>query len=503
MLPPVHRVLLSWVGRADLRAVDGGDQYGLGPIGQALAQLDFDEVRLLCNYPEPEGHAYLEWIRGRAGGTPVGFRQVFLSSPTDFADIHEAASLACREALEGDDVELNLHLSPGTPAMQAVWVLLGKSRFPAKFIESSPEQGARFVSIPFDIAADFVPAYLKDVDERAARAAAGESPPHAAFVDIIHRSPAMRRVIAKAQLVAPRNVSVLIEGESGTGKELLAKAIHAASPRDERDLVSVNCGAIPPTLLESELFGHKKGTFTGANSDRIGHFERANGSTLFLDEVGELPLDAQVKLLRVLQEKEVIRIGTSEPIPIDVRIIAATNRSLIEEVEAGRFREDLFYRLAVAVLRLPPIREREGDLALLVRALMEQVNKEAGNDVGLAPKELTPGALRVFLSHPWKGNVRELLNTLRRCTLWSTSDQITETEALESLHFGPRGRFRDLLHRPIEDGVDLPQLIVELKQHYMERALAATKGNRSEAARLCGLPGRQTLTNWMKKHGVS
>ena len=187
----------------------------------------------------------------------------------------------------------------------------------------------------------------------------------------------MVRLVEKAQQVALRNVPVLLEGESGTGKELFARAIHQHSPRRDEPFIAVNCGAIPQNLVESELFGHEKGAFTGANAPRKGHFESAHGGTLFLDEIGELPKDMQVRLLRVLQEGEVVRLGASRPISLDVRIVAATNRTLIEEVGEGRFREDLFYRIAVAYLKLPPLRERPGDLGLLIDHLIEQINRES------------------------------------------------------------------------------------------------------------------------------
>ena len=186
------------------------------------------------------------------------------------------------------------------------------------------------------------------------------------FNDIIHRSEVMQRVILKARRIAPRSIPVLIEGESGTGKELFARAIHDASPRKEKPFVAINCGAIPAELVESELFGHEKGAFTGANTARAGHFEAAHQGTIFLDEIGELPKGMQVKLLRTVQEGEVKRIGATQARKVDIRIIAATNRNLIDEVAAGNFREDLFYRLAVAVIKLPPLRERAGDVSLLI-----------------------------------------------------------------------------------------------------------------------------------------
>lgn len=208
-------------------------------------------------------------------------------------------------------------------------------------------------NLRFDISAEFLPDLLRQPDAQL-RSLSEERPAESAsFEDVQYRSDGMARLVEKARRVAVRNIPVLLEGESGTGKELFARAIHKHSPRKAAPFVAVNCGAIPPNLVEAELFGHEKGAFTGAQSRREGHFESAHGGTLFLDEIGELPQDVQVRLLRVLEEREVVRIGSSKPIAVDVRIIAATNRNLIEEVGAGRFREDLFYRLVVAYLNLP------------------------------------------------------------------------------------------------------------------------------------------------------
>ena len=318
---------------------------------------------LLSDYDEKAVGPYLKWLKARTT-TRIEVVHERLSGPTQFGEIYEAAVRGVQRAI-GDgqrEVALTFHLSPGTPAMAAVWILLGKTRFPAELIESSKEHGVRTASVPFDISADFIPDLLREQDERLRQGSAGEPPEAPEFADIIHRSRVMARLIQRARRVAVRNVPVLIEGESGTGKEMLARAIHRASPRRDRPFIAVNCGAIPAELVESELFGHEKGAFTGAEEPRKGYFEAADGGTLFLDEIGELPAPAQVKLLRVIQEGEVVRLGATKPLKVDVRIIAATNRTLTEEIAAGRFREDLFYRLAVAVLKIPPLRERTGDL---------------------------------------------------------------------------------------------------------------------------------------------
>ena len=386
--------------------------------------------------------------------------------------------------------------------MAAVWIILAKTRFPAELIESSPKHGVKTASVPFDISAEIIPDLLRGPDKRLENLTAGLSPEAPEFADIIHRSRAMARVIAKARRVAPRSVPVLIEGESGTGKELLARAIHRSSPRRHKPFKAVNCGAIPAELAESELFGHEKGAFTGADRTKVGYFEAANNGTLFLDEIGELSLSAQVKLLRVLQDGDVLRVGSTRPLKVDVRIIAATNRTLIEEIGKGHFREDLFYRLAVAGLHLPPLRERVSDLNLLFDRLLQQVNEEHAQEPGYEHKTISPGARNLLLSHPWPGNVRELLNTLHRTALWTPGRAIQSEDVQEALlpAIG-RGKSR-ILDRPLGDGLNLPDLLALVAKHYVMRALDETQGNKTRAAQLIGLSSYQTLTNWLKKYGL-
>jgi DNA-binding NtrC family response regulator len=366
--------------------------------------------------------------------------------------------------------------------MAAVWILLAKTRFPAELIQSSAEKGVEVARIPFDIAAEFLPDLLRQVDQRLSDRSAGIPPARAEFATIIHRSTVMQRLLQRAAKVAVRSVPVLIEGESGTGKELLARAIHAASPRQENPFIAVNCGAIPAELVESTLFGHKKGSFTGAIQDRPGVFEAAGEGTLFLDEVGELPLAAQVKLLRVLQEQQVTRVGETQELPVRARIIAATNRQLVTEIQAGRFCEDLFYRLAVAVLKIPPLREREGDLSLLIDRLLEQVDQEGAEDPGYAQKTLSPGTRNLLLTYPWPGNVRELLNTLQRAVLWSETAMIGEEDIREALLLFPARKGDKLLEQPLMPGFNLSDLLGKVSRHYLERALTETQGNKTQAA---------------------
>lgn len=500
----MQKVLVSWIGRTDLQAASAkGEPVGLGPIAQALETRPFDQVFLLSDYNESLVAPYIKWLRARSR-VPLELLFEKLTGPTNFGEIYEAAVRGCLRAL-GDKprgMALTFHLSPGTPAMAAVWILLGKTRFPAELIESSREHGVRTASVPFDISADFIPDLLREQDERLRQGSAAEPPPAPEFADIIHRSRVMSRLVQRARRVAVRNVPVLIEGESGTGKEMLARAIHRSSPRRDKAFIPVNCGAIPAELVESELFGHDKGAFTGATQPRKGYFQAADGGTLFLDEIGELPAHAQVKLLRAVQEGEVVRLGTTRPVKVDVRIIAATNRTLTDEITAGRFREDLFYRLAVAILLIPPLRDRIDDLGLLITHLLEQVNREAASEPGYKEKKLSAGAKKLLLSHPWPGNVRELLNTLRRAAIWSEGSAISVEDARETLLPAVSPGRHDILGRPLGGSLDVQELLKEVARHYLARAMDEARGNKTQAAELIGLPSYQTLTNWLKKYEV-
>jgi len=503
-IPPLAPTLVAWIGHADLKAAEGETGAGLGPIAQAVAFKDFARIVLLSDYPEDRTREYLDWLGARTGAELV-VRPVTLASPMHFGEIYQAARRVLAELSAGPSPEppLTIHLSPGTPAMAAVWIILAKTRFPAELIQSSAAHGVQIATVPFDLAAEFLPDVLHEADRRLGALSAGEPPARAEFGAIVYRSAVMHRLLGRAQKVALRSVPVLIEGESGTGKELLARAIHAASPRRERPFIAVNCGAIPAELVESELFGHEKGAFTGAMRERKGVFEAADGGTLFLDEVGELPLAAQVKLLRVLQEQTLTRVGATQPIRVNARIVAATHRRLVTEIREGRFREDLFYRLAVAVLKLPPLREREGDLNLLIDRLLEQVNRESEEDPGYRHKDLSPGARNLMLGYPWPGNVRELLNTLHRAALWSEGTTIAEEDVREALLLFPVSENADVLARPLTAGFNLSDLLAEVARHYLERALAEAQGNRTRAAESLGLKSYQTLKNWMEKYGIA
>ncbi|HEX3183702.1 MAG TPA: sigma 54-interacting transcriptional regulator [Pyrinomonadaceae bacterium] len=269
------------------------------------------------------------------------------------------------------------------------------------------------------------------------------------FEEIIGDSDEIKYVLFKIQQVAPTDASVLIQGETGTGKELVARAIHSASPRKDRPMVKINCAALPANLIESELFGHEKGAFTGAQIRKIGRFELADGATLFLDEIGELPLELQVKLLRVLQEGEFERLGSSQTRKVDVRIIAATNRNLKVEVQNGSFREDLWYRLNVFPITVPPLRQRKSDIALLVNFFVDQANRKLGRIV----KTISPQTMETLQNYYWPGNVRELANVVERALINSNGTVLQLADKLDaelavpanaSDHYKPLSRLEDM-----------------------------------------------------------
>jgi Nif-specific regulatory protein len=305
---------------------------------------------------------------------------------------------------------------------------------------------------------------------------------------LVGRSPKMLRVIELMEKVIPTQVSVLIQGETGTGKELIARAIHLNGPRREKNFMAVNCGALPESLLESELFGYRKGAFTGASEDRIGLFEAADGGTLFLDEVGEMPATLQVKLLRVLQDSQIRRVGDTVSRRVDFRLIAATNRDLKTEVEGGRFRQDLFYRLNVVPISLPPLRERGEDTLLLAQHFLELFSKQQVKAV----RGLSAESRELLLRHPWPGNVRELENAMARAVALAD-----EGGAIEPLLFGlgaPVTRRWDGQHT-------LRETLDAVEAETIREALRQCESNVSRAARALGV-SRQHLHNRMNAHGI-
>lgn len=314
---------------------------------------------------------------------------------------------------------------------------------------------------------------------------------------ILTACPEMQKILSVVEKVAKTRSTVLILGESGTGKELIARAFHSLSGRMGR-LVPVNCGAIPEDILESELFGHEKGSFTGAIASRVGRFQLADGGTIFLDEVGEMSPKLQVKLLRVLQERKVDPVGGTKSIDIDVRVVAATNKDLAAEVKAGRFREDLYYRLQVVPVTLPPLREREGDVEILANYFLLRQAEELGR----LELSLSPATLNALSSYHWPGNVRELENMIERLAILSDSDQIEPEHLPDYLSEVSATTQIQLADFTLpQRGVDFNTLIDDYENKLISTALNQTGGNKKAAAKLLGL-NRTTLVEKIKKKGL-
>ena len=322
------------------------------------------------------------------------------------------------------------------------------------------------------------------------------------FDHIIGASPKMRSLFEMISTIAPQSSRVLITGESGTGKELVARAIHENSARSKTPFVTINCGAFPETLLESELFGYMRGAFTGANENRRGLFQAADGGTLFMDEIGNMSLTMQVKLYRILQEGKVRPVGSTEESSVDVRVIAATNKNLEKEIAEGRFREDLFYRLNVIPIHLPPLRERREDIPLLARAFLDRYAKSMNKKI----EGIEPEAMRRLEVYEWPGNVRELENTIERAVALETTKRVSVEGLPERItnfyqEFRSNGQPDSKPYLIPETGMDLEKLISSTERAYLLAALECSGGVRIRAAEMLKMTYR-SFRHYAKKHGV-
>ena len=317
------------------------------------------------------------------------------------------------------------------------------------------------------------------------------------FEGVIGNSPQMHKVIEVLKSVAPTNSTVIVQGENGTGKELVARALHQNSPRKSKPFVPVNISAIPASILESELFGHEAGAFTGAIAKRIGKFEYANGGTLFLDEIGEMPVDTQIKLLRVIEERKITRLGANEEIPINVRLVAATNADLLQMVEDKRFRRDLYYRLNVVNIYLPPLREHRGDIPLLMDHFVKMLSKLTGKEV----RGVTKRAKQALMIYDWPGNIRQLRNAIERMLVLDTDAMLDVDDLPEEIASlaRPEG---DQESATAAEGAEslIGRPLTEVEKYYIQRALELTDGKREEAAALLGI-GERTLYRKIKEYG--
>ena len=518
-----RRILFSWIGHADLRAMaaslpeDAQKEVlkGLnppkpmpgqpGPLKCLLDAENFDEIHLLSDHSAAKNRHYLKWL----GGDAV-LHTVKLTNPTDYPEVFKVADAELASVINvprPHRVELCLHLSPGTPTMTAIWLLLGKSKYhPATFYQTH-ECKAWVTTIPFDLVVDFVPQVLRDADARL-QLLASQSPQEVeGFQSIVGESRSLRVAVGLARRAAMRDVSVLLLGESGTGKEKFARAIHDASPRKANKFVSINCAAISKELLESELFGHKKGAFTGAIIDREGAFKEADGGTLFLDEIGECDPAMQAKLLRVLQPPDndpchrvFYRVGESKPTTSNVRIIAATNRDLHAAIARNEFRDDLYYRVAAISIKLPPLRERREDIPLLVKRLLGQINENfQKQEPGYRHKSLSASAMTFVRKHAWPGNVRQLFNTLLQAAVMTDADEIDRQDVADAIAEMPGRATADLKEQPLGNGFILTDFLEDIHRHYLLRGMKEAGGVKTKAAELLGYKNYQTLAAQLER----
>jgi transcriptional regulator with PAS, ATPase and Fis domain len=522
-----RRILFSWIGHTDIRAAaaelpnehresmlrglstdTGFQQLRVGQPGPVKALLDaepFDEAHLLSNYDRTKNRRLLEWI-----GDKGTLHAVKLAGPTDYDEIFRVVDAELSSVVNlprSDDVELCFHLSPGTPAMAAVWVLLGKSKYQPVTFYQTHEGKAWVTRVPFDLVVDYVPQVLREADARLQQLASRSPQAVRGFQAIAGTSRGMRLAVGEASRVAGREASVLLLGESGTGKELFARAIHDASPRWDKPFIAINCAALSESLLESELFGHKKGAFTSANQDRDGAFKVADGGTLFLDEVGECRPAMQAMLLRVLQppvgdpcRRVFQRVGDPREITSNVRIIAATNRDLLVAVTRHEFREDLFYRLSVIAIKLAPLRERREDIPAIALNLMVGINKQlAHGEPGYVHKSISPSAMEFVRKHSWPGNVRQLSNTLMRAAVMSDEPVIERQDIAHAIAEVPGKAAVDWLEHPLGQGFSLENHLDQIQRHYLRRAMIEAGGVKRKAADLLGYRNYQTLAAQLER----
>jgi len=503
---PRQRILLSWVGHTDLNAWADANpaaaelladpQFeqilreerfkrnrvsGVGALKAAAEAREFDAIHLLSRMPQLD-HAFAKWL-----GVDVKLHEVKRDNPTDYGAVYREADRVLRQIR--DEHELNFLLTSGTPTMAAIWVLLGTTLHPATLWQSTPDGKLTKTDLPFDLTL-LERQIIQRVDV-ALLSEAGTLP--SSFEQIVGSGNAIMNAKRLAAVVARHDVCVLLLGEPGTGKELFAKAIHEASQRSKGPFEIVNCAGIPDDLLESELFGHKKGSFTGAFQDKKGRFELANKGTLFLDEVGECSSNMQRKLLRVLQppagnlcHREFRPVGEEKDKHSDVRIIAATNRNLRAMVAEGEFRDDLYFRLRDMKIKLPSLRQRQSDIPEIAASLIQEIRRALRLEGGKRAMQLSQDAIRFAQTWNWVGNVRELKSALRQAAMFTTGEEITRSDlemaAMDVDDAG--GTVGEFVFR---GPMPVTEYLEGMRRKLFREALTRTEDNQSEAAKLLGV----------------
>jgi DNA-binding NtrC family response regulator len=514
----VYRVLFSFVGNRD-PYVERGAGFGgaeldgqeLGPVLSLLNARSFERVVLFCNgsdYVE-RARSVQEIVRDIGPGVKFNFVDIELASPIDYQEIFGELKGAIDQfmpSIEHLPYKLSVLLDPGTPPMQTCWFLLVTSGYlPAELLQGVPARyaGGSYKVRTVELAdGSFPHVFIAKEDNedvrrrpspgapaRTAAPAAEDTAPGDQWIKssetkVIGTAPPFRELMGTVRRIAQYDVSVVIRGETGTGKEVVARLLHEASPRREGPFVAVNCASVAASLAESELFGHKKGAFTGANADRLGQFRAADGGTLFLDEFGDLPTEIQPKLLRALEDHIVSPVGSDATQTVDVRVLAATNQDIDSLIHEGAFRRDLYERLNQIHVELPRLRERVEDIPLLVRQFVEEWNERYHEGKGMSEETMA-----YLTEYPWPGNVRELQNTVTSLCAMGRSDSIGPNLLPQKIlrHFSEGREIAPVSVDIPEEGMDLRAVLSQLEREFYERALDMTDGNAERAAPLLGL----------------
>jgi two-component system response regulator PilR (NtrC family) len=496
-----------------------------GPVLTLLTERSFHAVHIFTNPNSlPNAQRLQQEIFKRAGDVRTRIHNIDIPDPTDYEALFLNMSARCREILEeyrDRQPACFIATASGTPQMQTVWFLMAQSGIvPATLLKITPprflrpqQKAVSEISLSLATFPRITPPSPETLDIAATclrkeklEAERDELIREFSGLQMIGKSPALTRVMDTVRAASLYDSAVLIQGETGTGKELVAKAIHYNSTRKEEPLIVVNCAAIPETLVESELFGHEKGAFTGATQQKKGKFELADGGTIFLDEIGDMPLPAQAKILRVLQDKTITRLGGAKTIRADVRIIAATNRNLATFISEGKFREDLYYRLKVIEIPMPALRERTEDITLLVEYFLDRHNSRYRQQ-----KQLSREAMRRILSYSWPGNIRELENAVERAFVLSKGSAIKENDLPPEItspgsSFPKSSGNTEQPNAPIvtipPDGLKLDVHLHNLEKAYYEEAVKVKDGNREAAARLLNIKPHTFRKRAKEKFGI-
>ena len=523
------KTLYSWIGHADLKSYYNNEQAfqyrnriqriigqekvlsessTLGPIETAIHHSEYARIVLLWSYSDTILlSAYQKFLGANCHAITVR-----VNNPIDYAEIYDIVDNLLQSEDSSSDNERVMLLSSGTPVMTAIWLLLGKTKYPASFLQVYNGKVIP-TDLPFDIRVDVIHKLLTNNDKNINGISDDMLMDNSGFQSIVGESQAIQMAVTRGKMVALHDVNVLLTGESGTGKEMFARAIHLAGHRHNKQFIAVNCGAFSEQLLASELFGYKKGAFTGANADKAGLFKQADGGTLFLDEIGECSLEMQKTLLRVLQPpaekpftyREFMPIGGTETIHADVRIIAATNKDLLSISNAGQFRLDLYYRLATTAICLPSLRERGKDVVLLAERLLDRINKELGKRPVYITKHLSIDAINAIEKNKWPGNVRELLNVITQGAVMALGDTIHPEDL--GLHMDEKMNEVAVEEEndngnSTEEELNLDLAVCNLKKRLIHKAIEESGKSKSIAYKLLGMKSYQRLDSMMKSLGM-